>query len=59
MQADYATQEGNAVLKPIKEKSINHSDKVELSTEYRPLVDDLVISQAGPMLSEQEQVRSM
>ena len=59
LQADHATQGGNAVLKPIKEKSINHSDKVELSTEYRPLVDDLVISQAGPMLSEQEQVRSM
>ncbi|XP_031438690.2 uncharacterized protein LOC116224090 [Clupea harengus] len=58
LQADRATR-GNAVLKPIKEKAIDHSDKVELSTEYRPLVDDLVISQAGPMLPEQEQVRSL
>ena len=58
LQADRATR-GNAILKPIREKAIDHSDKVELSTEYRPLVDDLVISQADPMLPEQEQVRSL
>lgn len=54
-----ATQRGNAVLRPIIEKSLDHSDKIELSTEYRVLACNILKNslgdRAGPILSEQEQ----